>query len=530
MTGGGRLRERLDGWAWLAVAAFVCATVANVVWTLVDQGLPASDPGRHLVHSVTYRDAWTSGDLLYPLTTFADGQLGPFTYVVGGVAMLIGGIDDDPAIIAAAVLFGGALALGCHGAGRRAFGPAAGGLAAVFALGTPMVVAQLHTFLADAPAAAMVALAVWLLLRSERLERLGPSAAAGVAIGLGVLTRSEVAVWVIGAILVILVRGAWRNWRGVLTLGVAALAVGAPWYLLNWAEISERGEGAARHQPGSVGDQLGLMPERFSGQNLGWYTWSTLNVKLFLPFFLLAVGGAIWALLRYLRNRDSRDVTPELLGGYLVGYALQTMVFTLKDPRYSLPGLVYLAVLGTGWLGALREPRRRMLAAAAVVTVAVVNVAMISLNVGGTARVELPGAPEPPSLPRHRQVVIVSDGTWVGYSDTAPEDSGAPLLDVMREARRDGAKYVFFQAGDFPPFFAPAGLTFFARVAGLNYVVDGKPENLGPKDIVLVRRPSEPGWPAPCIRQPDGQGVWVGHGQEWRIPPANFKPYCPTRG
>ncbi|HEX8052152.1 MAG TPA: glycosyltransferase family 39 protein [Thermoleophilaceae bacterium] len=521
------MRGRIGGAAWLAIGTFAVATVINVVWALVDQDLPDYDAGRHLLYAVSYRDAFATGDLLYPLTSWDPGQLGPLTYVVGALSMLLGGIDDDPAIIAADLIFGGALAFGCYGAGRRAFGSTAGALAVVFAFGAPLVVSQLHTFLADLPAAALVALAAWLLFDSDRLTRLGPAAAAGVAIGLGVLTRPEVAVWLLGLIVVMLVRGAWRQWRGVLVLGVAALVVGGPWYVLRWDDLRDRADSATRANPGSVGDVQGLIPDRFSGQNLGWYSWSTLNIELFLPLFLLALGGAVWAAVRYVRNRDERDFTPELIGGYLTGYVLQTLVFTLKDPRYALPGLVYLCVLGTGWIAAIGPPRRRMLAAAAVIAIAVLNVATIDLGIGGTLRATLPGAPDPPSLPRHREIIVASNGRDIGLAATTPEDTGEPLLRVMEGARRDGARYVWFGGSDFPLFFAPAGLTFFARAADLNFVRDGHPEFLGPKDVSLIKRAVEPGFPEPCVRLPDGTGIYVGRGQEWRIPPSSYRPYCP---
>ena len=78
-----------------------------------------------------------------------------------------------------------------------------------------------------------------------------------------------------------------------------------------------------------------------------------LNHELLVPLTLLfLVGPASWVW-RFAPPATRADLTPELLIGGLVGYGGITYI-KLKDPRYSLPALVYVAALATGWIATAR--------------------------------------------------------------------------------------------------------------------------------------------------------------------------------
>ena len=135
----------------------------------------------------------------------------------------------DRSVIAQNLVFVPLLALGCYGAASIAYDRAAGVLAVMFALGTPMIINQFHSFLLDAPAAALAALSVWALLASRRFERVGISVLAGVAVGLGTLTKQTFFPFVVGLIAVMLIRGGWRYPRGAGAFAGAAALVAGPW-------------------------------------------------------------------------------------------------------------------------------------------------------------------------------------------------------------------------------------------------------------------------------------------------------------
>ena len=65
------------------------------------------------------------------------------------------------------------------------------------------------------------------------------------------------------------------------------------------------------------------------------------------------------------------NVEPELLAGAVVSYICMTLLLH-KDPRYTLPALVFVAVLATGWIATLSRRRLRACLSAAVVAIAAI--------------------------------------------------------------------------------------------------------------------------------------------------------------
>ena len=115
-----------------------------------------------------------------------------------------------------------------------------------------------------------------------------------------------------------------------------------------------------------------LAPPRFSlAASPG--TAGTLSTSRFSRVFALAfVIGVVLAFGRLLRGRVGvTSVEPELLGGLCVSYLGMTLLVH-KDPRYTLPMLVYVAVLATGWIATLPRRRLRVTLSTAVVVLAAI--------------------------------------------------------------------------------------------------------------------------------------------------------------
>jgi len=71
--------------------------------------------------------------------------------LVGALAAFAGGASVASPIIGENLVFVSLLTLGCYQTGRLLFGPRAGLLASIFVLGSPLLIAQLHVFMLDAP-------------------------------------------------------------------------------------------------------------------------------------------------------------------------------------------------------------------------------------------------------------------------------------------------------------------------------------------------------------------------------------------
>jgi len=515
-------RRRIDGLsreARLAVLAVVAFIGITVWWLTQDDRVQDWDNGLHTIEAFVIRDEIASGHLTAPFTDF--NTYPPFGHFVGALGAFVGGQSAASVILASNIVFVPLLAAGCFGVGRLVYrSELAGLLAALFALGTPMVVSEMHEFLLDPQQAAMVAVSVWAILASDRFRRPWIALLGGVLAGLAMLTKETSAIFLAGLLGVVLLRGGWRNWRGMTAFAIALLVVAAPWYLYHRHQLSGLVSLHDGQQSDATANAAGsFFPDRLSRKSFGWYFWSAVNIQLLVPLTLAALVGAALAIRTCIRGWRPENLLPELLGGAFVSWLGMTLI-THKDPRYSLPALVYLAVLGTGWIAAARW---RVPLTAAFVGVVVLNVIGVSTGLAGTVRVALPGAPTG-SVLAERSFTLYSPDGWLRG---APEHDG-DLLALMRGLKQMGVKTVTFDAGSSDDInFNTSGLQVLATEAGLPFTGVYNPAALGPHDAFVLRHIPQPWDPPPCQRLNDGTGVYVVLGYAY-IPFSNYTFVCPT--
>jgi 4-amino-4-deoxy-L-arabinose transferase-like glycosyltransferase len=511
------MRGRVTAEAAVAGGLAAVFIAISAVWLTLDDRVPDFDNGRHLLRAFEFRDLIADGRPWSPIAI--EGDYPPLVHLIGALGSLIGGINVSAPTLAANLVFVPLLAAGLYGAGRAAFGPRAGALAVAFGLATPMVIAQFHVFLVDAPLTALVAVTVWLVLASDRFADRRYALLAGLAVTAGMLTKQTFPLFVAGLLALVLVRGGWRHWRNVALFALVPLVLAGPWYLKQRTRFTESVEGASG---AAVEGVTYVTPERWSGDDLGWYLWSFLNVQVLLPLALFFFAGTVWALRRWLREREQRSFAPELAAGLLVSYLAVTFL-TLHDSRYTLPMLVYVAVLGSGWIAHLRG-RAFALAAGALGMILVANTLAVNLRLGEPARVAvLPDAYDGGVHDRH--VTLYSP---VGYVVNEPRRDD--VLEIMRAARGDGIARVQFDRREPVLGFNPSGLGALARTAGFEDPLVYDPATLGPDGAFFFRRNRAPGDPPPCAIgiEPDGYGIYLTRGDPGApFPQPNL--YCPPR-
>jgi 4-amino-4-deoxy-L-arabinose transferase-like glycosyltransferase len=499
----------------LLLAGLVVARLALATWWLaVDEGIVDTESGRHL------QRAWDNyvlmdTDLLAAFRQSTDYP--PMLYLIGALGAAVGGLSADSLVAAQDVFLVPALAVGCYGAASVAYGRTAGLLAAGFALAAPMAVSVFHMFLIDTTEAAMVALTLWAILASQRFSRVGVSALAGIAFGLGMLSKQNFPVFIVGLIAVVLLRGGWRHWRGLLAFAAIAALLSASWY---WSEIERTFDlirGASASTSGTGTETAGApVADRWSTKSFGYYVWSTVNISVLLPLTLISISGGVALLVRWVRTRANGDLTPELVAGGLFAYFAVTYV-SLKDPRYALPALAYLAVLGGGGIVLLRG-RLRTVAIAVFAAVAAVTVAGTVADSGGATRLTLPGAPR--SSLGERQFTLYAPGGWIAGR---PDTSGA-VRSVLTRAKRDGIKAVAFDPGAVQPNFNHPGLDIASREVGLALAIPYD-EDSSRNALLAIHHPAR-GVPVPCARMRDGTGVYLSKGPLVAFEGRDF--YCPS--
>jgi 4-amino-4-deoxy-L-arabinose transferase-like glycosyltransferase len=511
-------RARLPRWSIEARAAIVATTafIAITLWWLTqDRSIPIYDAGLHLTRAIDIHQELSTGHLL---NAAADSlPYPPLVYLIGSLGIALGGVDVAPPIIAQNLIFVPLLALGCYQLGRLAFNPLAGLLAVLFALGSPLLIVQFHVFMVDAPFSAMVAVSVWLIVLSDRFSRVGISALAGLAVGLGMLTKEPFVFYVAGVVAVALLRGGWRSWRGLLAFAIVTLVVCAPWYIQEYPHIHTIGAGslAEANHPAALND---IAPARFSLDNLEWYFWNILNHQLYLPLFAFAVVGWLWMVGGALRRRLVSPLVPELLVGAFVAWFGITETF-VHDTRYSEPLLAYLAVIATGWV--VRLPRvLRTAAVGAIVTIALANTLANSFGVGGQVNFTLPGS-DNVSLQQPNHVAVFSNG---GFLVAQPKRDG-DLIAVLRGLRHQGITGVLWQQQQaLNPDFSTAGVSVLVQIAGLQRIPPIPLDELSAQDVILAHEAIDPNGPPPCVALDDHTGVWMRIGN----PVARgARDYCP---
>ncbi len=491
--------------AWGAIAVTALVVAVSCWWVLTDRAVPFGSWAANLYASTLYLDFFRHGEPFRAISFST--YYPPGMRLIGAAVMGIGGENTDRPVLVENVIFVPLLALACYRIGRMTAGPRAGLLAVVFALGTPLIAEQFHVFMLDAPQAALVAVAVWLILASDRFARVDVAALAGLAVGIGVLTKQLMPLYLLGLLPAVLLRGAgWRNGRGIAAFAAVAFLVGAPWYLVHLGEwhrfIRAAGTGTASEPVPPA-----AAPPVVSLANLGWYGWATLNGLLFAPLFLFAASGVGAALARVVRTRPRplADPTIELLWG-LGGAWLAITLMRHHDVRYTMGTIVYVAVLGTAWVARLR-PRWQIVATTALVA------AVIAAQLGATFGV----GRDPSQLPLSNGAIHEGEGvpprdrvvfySGLDYLVSRPLHDG-DVLGLMQRLRAEGIGRIATEdRGDVNDhMFETVGLLVFARVAGVS-LEGADPPSAG--ETAHLIRAAEFDGTEPCTRLANGTGVWV---------------------
>jgi 4-amino-4-deoxy-L-arabinose transferase-like glycosyltransferase len=490
-------------------AAFLALLIvaATARWIAVDSQVPDFDTAKHLITAWSYSDRLSDLDIGQPFSGYTEYP--PLAHLVGAVATLIAGKNVGPPILAVAILCAPLLVLGMYRAGTLLGNRWTGLLAVLFVAATPMIVTEFRAYMLETTATALLAVAVWLLIASRRFEAIVPAAVAGVVVGLGMLTKQSFAFFVAGFVAMLVLRGGWRNWRGLLAFAAAALVVGLPWYVAHWDELRTTSEWAlGQNSEGPI----------WGAKNLSFYVWSSVNRQFMLPLLALFAVGAVASMVAFVRRPTLEDHTPELLAGVAVGWAALTFYLKLKSPYYALPLTVFVALLSTAWLARVRRPVWRA-AAAGLALVAAVNFAVAAFHIGNPPgwRVALPGATDAPGVQSARYVTIVSPEAWPASLDAGEHGD---IVDIIRALKERGVRQVEFDVSVDLAYFNTVGLTTLTTAAGLPRPPAYNPDALrAPEDAFIGR---EPTGPDSCRPLGDGTSIYVTLG-----PPTSGQRVCP---
>jgi 4-amino-4-deoxy-L-arabinose transferase-like glycosyltransferase len=509
-------------YAWAAIGVSVAFIGLTCWWLTQDRSIPIYDAGDHLETAFLFHDMIRAGNLLGPFNY--ESPYPPLALLVGAISAFVGGVNVAAPIIGENLLFVSLLALGCYRAGRLLFGSLAGLLAVACALGSALLIAQFHVFMLDAPEASLVAVSIWLLLACEDFSRVRFAALAGLAVGVGMLVKAQYPSFVMGIGFMALLRGGWRNWRGLVAFAIPALVLACPWYIHHIGELST----FARNAGSNPATTPNNAPPTFSPANFTWYFWNILNSQLFVPLFLLLVGGTAWLSVNLLRQRreawsggfDRASARLEFFCGAFIAWLFITLTRD-HDIRYGIPLMPYLAIIATGWIVCL--PRVARLAGIGVLVLGVsANTLSTTFGVKGEVQVQLVRSPPVAESLPDRIRFYSSEGFLV----SGPRRDG-DVPGLLEALYRDGVRVLSWglvqsRLADF----SFEGLVPLARIAHLQAALTQSPQfSKSARVATLLHEPVAKGSPPTCTRMSDGTGVWV---VRYDTAAHELALYCPT--
>ena len=356
---------------WLAVAvAFVIIAGVSSVWLAIDRRPPEWDHANHLERAVQCARDLRAGDVRSILER--SSFYPPLVLCLGGVGMLLG-LSDAAAGGAVMLAFLGLGMAAVYLLGRRLADGRVGVAAALLFGSAPFMVFSTLRFQLDLPLAAMVALALVVLLATDRFTRTPAALAFGVVCGLGMLTKPTFALYVLAPVVMVLVRGGRAGLINAALATLVATVISLPWFGPRLLGIQAQLGARAFGQAAESGH-----PEPLSVAGVTFYP------RMLLPQFGIGAGVLFAAGLIVAAVRRQWL----LLVSVLAPFVVLAVLIQNKNLRYSLPLLAGMAVMAALALMALPRGVRR----GAVAVLLVLGVLQLGAIVAGVPpNVRLPG-------------------------------------------------------------------------------------------------------------------------------------------
>jgi 4-amino-4-deoxy-L-arabinose transferase-like glycosyltransferase len=336
--------RRTDWLAWMALGLlWLFHAVSNFVWLKIDTRPPFWDTANHAITAIHLSRSFAAIDLSTAMRQWVTSSVYPplMHWLCTPLILLFWPTAD--VLLGIQTFFLGVLLIATYGIAAHYGGRKTGLLAAFIVSMYPLIYGLERHFLTDIPLVAMVALSIWLLVRSEGFERRGASILCGLALGLGLLTKWSFVVFAGGPFFVAALAAVIsRSRRRLLNMGLALLAAflaAAPWYLANLGSTLDFFRGQSVY--------AGVEGDPAVGSLNAWlyYARYFVGAQVLLPLAIVfVVSLVLWLIKRRLRYE-----TMFLLLGWIVLPYVASSLFVNKDPRYTmsyLPAVAIITALG----------------------------------------------------------------------------------------------------------------------------------------------------------------------------------------
>lgn len=358
----------------LFIIIFLFHVVLDSFFLLHDKTPQSWDQSGHLLYGLTMLDLLKNGHISEALksTYFYP----PLYYLATLPIYLIEKAPPFPIFIN--VFFLLLLLVSVYRLAAGYFNKTAGLLAALIVASYPWVIFQRRNYLLDFPLTAMIAASMYSFYLTDGLTKRRQTVIAAVAAALCLLTKELGAVYIIPFYIFTLLSTLYqkRQLKTVFTNGIffviIAVAIASVWYVPN-IRMVQKGFSELSVYAEQEKDPTGLTIASLR------YYFDQFRWQLSPVLFALVPLSAAALFVNRNRRRLMLILVPAIGASYLF--------FTLipnKDPRYSLPFVVYFAILSAGALSLLKQ--HRIISALATVCIVFLCAAQsLSLTIGWPA-------------------------------------------------------------------------------------------------------------------------------------------------
>jgi 4-amino-4-deoxy-L-arabinose transferase-like glycosyltransferase len=438
------LKRLSEAQRWgLIVAGFALALAAlNLWWVLTYRdGYPfdIDEAGYTAFGLVDYLALDRGGIGAWWDAIQAQGRFAPLVPALTSILVWIHpGVLNGFAVLTGFVVL---LAMATYGIGSRLAGPKLGALAAVATATLPGTFAFSRQYSYALPVAALLASAVYALLRSDGLRSRPWSILCGLALGLMLLSRTMAIVFVPGvlgaAALTAYVRSQEDTGRRLVNgalLVVTAAAVAATWYARNLDSVVDY---LTNYGYGSQAEFYGEQHALVSWGRFRSVGEEMIEEDLLLPvafFVLAALAALLVAVVKKLGPRDGRRDTLRSLAGsdamvpvlvVVAGYGALMSSQNVGN-GFTIPLSVLLPPIAV--LALRRFPRAAVPALAAFACIAVLNTvstATVWSTASQTRSVSIPAFSDPLPVTKGVPKALFTLREQIGGSETVFDEGDA---------------------------------------------------------------------------------------------------------
>lgn len=356
--------NRKKPWLLLIILFFA---LTNIIWIIVDQSPPWWDMAAHSAQAVDYFSYLRQGD--FAAIVHDPVAHPPLQYLLTAPFFLIFGVRENipqlSLLAPLAILLFSVYNITFYFSKNKNIALAAG----ILTLGYPIMTHFSRIYFLDFTLTAWTALSIYLLLQTKHYGRTLWCVAAGAGMGLGLLSKWSLIIFVAGPALCLLIetlrdkkisrRERIRQFSNMLLIIAMAGIISFPWYRTHFSVIEQLATETAQAfaythdikqvRPWGI-TNLGFY--LFGRHALAWgVSWPLLFLFLGMSFIARKKKGALF-----------------LFSWFALPYLFFTLFISTKEVRHILPLIPSLAIITVMGLHQLKKYRRLLFISVFVLT------------------------------------------------------------------------------------------------------------------------------------------------------------------